>query len=169
MIRPKTLRLAVITSIVVALTLSLAALVAADGGGGNRLSARMTGAQEVPGPGDPDGRGHARIILRPGDGEICWRVQFRRIGTPNRAHIHIGAAGTAPPANIVFPLFELVGDPANPLNDQLERGRAEGCGSASEELISQIAANPANYYVNLHNTRFPGGAIRGQLRVVDDD
>ena len=26
-----------------------------------------------------------------------------------------------------------------------------------------IAANPAGYYVNLHNARFPGGAARGQL------
>jgi hypothetical protein len=26
-----------------------------------------------------------------------------------------------------------------------------------------IAANPANYYVNVHNAPFPGGAVRGQL------
>jgi hypothetical protein len=129
----------------------------------------MDGAQEVPGPGDADGRGHAQITLRPGQGQICWKVEFSRIGTPNRGHIHIGAAGTAPPNNIVFPLFELAGDPTNPLNDQLERGRGEGCGAATETLISEIAANPAGYYVNLHNPRFPGGAIRGQLGGGGDD
>jgi hypothetical protein len=31
------------------------------------------------------------------------------------------------------------------------------------QLIGEIAANPSGYYVNLHNARFPGGAIRGQL------
>src|SRR5215207_2859962 len=31
----------------------------------NLLTARMTGAQEVPGPGDPDGRGRAVLNLLP--------------------------------------------------------------------------------------------------------
>jgi hypothetical protein len=31
------------------------------------------------------------------------------------------------------------------------------------DLLEAIAADPAGYYVNLHNPRFPGGAIRGQL------
>jgi len=160
--------MAVLTMVIVTLTLGLVAVVAADDGGNrNRLDARLNGAQEVP-PADADGRGRAEITLRPGKGQICWKMDFSRMGTPNAGHIHIGAAGTAAPGNVVFPLIgPLV--PADPLNDQLERGRSEGCGTATEILISQIAANPAGYYVNLHNPRFPGGAIRGQLEGGGDD
>ena len=35
--------------------------------------------------------------------------------------------------------------------------------TADPALLAQIVANPAAYYVNLHNTRFPGGAVRCQL------
>jgi hypothetical protein len=29
--------------------------------------------------------------------------------------------------------------------------------------LKPIIANPAGYYVNIHNADFPGGAVRGQL------
>ena len=46
---------------------------------------------------------------------------FDRTGTPNRGHIHTGVAGVN--GGIVVPLFELIGVPADPLNDELERDR----------------------------------------------
>ena len=36
----------------------------------------------------------------------------------------------------------------------------------NEALLDNIAANPHQYYINLHNTPFPGGALRGQLQHV---
>ena len=42
-------------------------------------------------------------------------------------------------------------------------GESSGCASASGELIKAIFQNPANYYVNVHNAEYPGGALRGQL------
>jgi hypothetical protein len=30
-------------------------------------------------------------------------------------------------------------------------------------VLARIVANPAGFYVNVHNARFPGGALRCQL------
>jgi hypothetical protein len=38
------------------------------------------------------------------------------------------------------------------------------CTSARRSLIRQILDHPRRYYFNIHNARYPGGAIRGQLR-----
>ena len=32
------------------------------------------------------------------------------------------------------------------------------------DLSARVLANPSQYYVKLHSLKFPGGAIRGQLR-----
>jgi len=31
------------------------------------------------------------------------------------------------------------------------------------QTVAEILANPEDYYVNVHNAEYPGGAIRGQL------
>jgi hypothetical protein len=31
-------------------------------------------------------------------------------------------------------------------------------------LLRQIQKRPGDFYVNVHNSQFPGGAIRGQLQ-----
>jgi len=149
----------VLLGLVLVLSLGLAATASASAGH-VELKTRLSGANEVP-PADPDGTGRAEIDLKARTNEICWAVEFNRIGAPNRGHIHNAIAGVN--GGIVFTLFELGADPANPLNDRLERGRASGCATADPALIAAIAASPANYYVNLHNARYPAGAIRGQL------
>ena len=42
-------------------------------------------------------------------------------------------------------------------------GNASGCIGASRAVVKAILASPGNYYVNVHNAEFAGGAIRGQL------
>ena len=112
------------------------------------LHAQMTGEQEVPGPGDPDGFGSATVILIPPD-TICYTLTAQGIAPANAAHIHEGPPGVAGP--VVVPL-------APPTY-----GVSGGCTSADPELVADIAANPSNYYVNVHNEPYPLGAIRGQL------
>lgn len=119
--------------------------------GGVALSATLTGAAEVPGPGDPDGSGTATIRLRSGQGQVCFTLSVSNITLPaTGAHIHIGTAAQA--GAIVVPLKEPNGS-----------GTSSGCVTASRTVVNAILANPSGYYVNVHTTDFPGGAIRGQL------
>ena len=41
-------------------------------------------------------------------------------------------------------------------------GKTRGCVSANG-LADDIVANPTAYYMNIHSTVYPGGAVRGQL------
>ena len=118
--------------------------------GGRRLTATLTGAAEVPGPGDPDGGGSAVITLNQGQNEVCFELTVTNIAPATLAHIHVGAAGAA-------------GDAVVTLTPPPTEGSSKGCVSASAELIKDIRQNPANYYVNVHNAEFPDGAVRGQL------
>ena len=129
------------------------------------LKANLIGAQEFPGPGDPDGSAKAKVDINVEAGQACFEIKgLKDTGTPNRGHIHTGAAGTA--GGIVVTFFELqpASAPASdPRHDQLESGSIQGCVTAPTETLAAIVANPALYYVNVHNTRFPAGSLRCQL------
>ena len=72
------------------------------------LTARLSGAQEVPAA-DPDGSGKAFVMIDVEAGEVCFDIKsLSDVGTPNRGHIHEGAAGTN--GGIVVPFFD--SDPA---------------------------------------------------------
>jgi CHRD domain len=130
------------------------------------LTARLTGAQEVPGPGDPDGSAKATVMINVDAGEVCFEIKgLKDTGTPNRGHIHQGAAGVA--GGIVVPFFELrPTDPVpatDPRFDALESGRFADCVPGDPAILADIVAHPDQYYVNVHNTRFPAGSMRCQL------
>ena len=156
------------TTILSVLVLSMAATVAASDS--RRLRTDLRGSNEVP-PADPDGRGKATVWIDLEDNEVCFEFSFDDAGTPNRGHIHRGPPGVNGPIEVTF--FELVGMPDDPRNDQLERrSRLSGCAEdVPTALLNEIKANPSAFYVNLHNARFPGGMIRGQLGMSggDDD
>ena len=116
---------------------------------GRPLSTTLSGAAEIPGPGDPDGSGEFFATLNFGQGEICYQLSASDIAPATAAHIHVGSAGVAGPVvvGLVAPTS----------------GDSSACASADRELIKAIFQDPANYYVNVHNGPFPAGAIRGQL------
>src|SRR3954451_17436171 len=111
----------------------------------------MTGANEVPGPGDPDGKGHARIRLDSKHDRVCFKVSTKGIAPPNAGHIHQGDRGTAGP--VVVPLF----------TSATGTRHRRGCVATTQAIIDAIRANPSGYYVNVHNDAYPNGALRGQL------
>lgn len=124
-------------------------LSAQDQQGGRTLVISLTGAAEVPGPGDPDGRGTAKITLNPGKNQVCYELAVEKIAPANGAHIHSGAADKAgPPVVTLTP-------PAN--------GTSKECAHLEQEKILDIIKNPGSYYVNIHNAEYPNGALRGQL------
>src|SRR6185369_5541036 len=61
------------------------------------LYVSMTGIQEVPGPGDPDGNGTVEINVDPRQAQLCWNLYARQIDPATMAHIHRGAEGVAGP------------------------------------------------------------------------
>jgi hypothetical protein len=136
-------------AVVAALLVAIGTLAALAQAGGKPLGTSLTGAAEVPGPGDPDGSGQASLRLSFGQSEICYELTVTGIAPAIAAHIHNAPAGVAGP--VVVPL-------APPTE-----GSSSACATVAADLIKEIAKNPENYYVNVHNAEYPAGAVRGQL------
>lgn len=113
----------------------------------------LTGPNEVPGPGDDDGIGRAFVLPQPGQARVCTDTRYRGIDTPTGAHIHEGATTVAGPIVIDFTPLIAISAP----------GQIRGCVAVDPALARDVAQNPGDYYVNVHNVPFPAGAIRGQL------
>ncbi len=117
--------------------------------GGRPLTTNLTGAAEVPGPGDADGSGTFKATFNPGQNQICYELTVANIATPTAAHIHGGAADVAGPVVIAL---------KTPTD-----GSAKECVDLDKEKVKLIIQKPGDFYVNVHNAEFPDGAIRGQL------
>ncbi len=115
----------------------------------NRLSASLSGAAEAPTPGSTDGTGTFNLTLKPDQGQICYTLRVSNVDSPTAAHIHKGDAGKSGP-----PVVTLKAP---------ESGQVQDCATASKDVIEDIQENPDAYYVNVHNEKFPQGAVRGQL------
>jgi hypothetical protein len=111
------------------------------------LRAQLTGENEVPGPGDEDGSGTA--VIKVFKARVCYALEVRRIGPATAAHIHVGFLREAGP--VVLPL--------EPPTD----GSSSACAEIPRALSLELREHPGRYYVNVHNQRFPEGAVRGQL------
>ena len=109
----------------------------------------LTGAAEVPGPGDEDGDGFANVFLRPSDNQICYDLSVNGIDDPSAAHIHEAGPDAAGPVVVT-------------LETPVE-GSVDACTDVDAALIERIEADPSGFYVNVHNADFPDGALRGQL------
>jgi hypothetical protein len=134
-----------------ATTMLLAACSMQQGNQNARLYVSLTGLQEIPGPGDPDGNGTVELRVSPGSGSVCWNLYARAIDPATAAHVHRGGAGVAGP-----PVVTLTTPDAN--------GRSQGCAAIDQELARHMVLAAQDFYVNVHTAAYPQGAIRGQLR-----
>src|SRR5687767_5659214 len=134
-----------------ALALLLVALVA-PAAFAQTFVATLSGANEVP-PADPDGTGSASVTIT--GTTVTYSITANFIAAPAAQHIHSGVAGVNGPIVVNLPgVWVGAGDGPWTLN---------GSTTTDAATAASIIANPAAFYVNVHNTPFPGGAIRGQL------
>jgi CHRD domain len=141
------------TFVVLAALAAVLVLAAPAGAAPRPFHANLSGAGEVPDPGDDNGTGTAALRLDRAAGRVCFTIRARSIDNVVAAHIHEGRRGVA--GSIVVDL----------ITEPVQGRRFTGCNEdVSGSLIRRISRNPRGYYVNVHTEAFPGGAIRGQLR-----
>ena len=113
------------------------------------LAARLDGNGVSADEGDPDGNAIARIMLDPAKGTACYDIAYHRIAPVTAAHVHAGGRGKTGPEVATLKLDA---------DEYLK-----GCARLSPDAMAALAASPDDYYVDIHTTELPKGAIRGQL------
>ncbi len=99
---------------------------------------------------DPDATGSARLEL--GGASIRFHISTSaNLGKVVATHLHQGGAGVNGPMAIE-------------LNPGFTGNVLDASVPIDSDLSARVLANPSQYYVKLHSLKFPGGAIRGQLR-----
>ena len=119
--------------------------------------------------GNPDARGRATVFGidgAPNVNTLCYAIVIdgklaelnQAPGNGRAAHIHEGARGSNGPvvANLAWPQNGQAGDCISEATDGKFPTKEAG-------IVQRILKNPQNFYINLHNSEFPAGAIRGQL------
>lgn len=112
--------------------------------------------------GDPNGRGEIYVFGIDDDPKtLCYVLVVDKIAPATAAHIHEGRPGTNGPvvANLARPDD---GDAA----DCLTEGEPGKFPTGEQGIVQRILNNPDDFYVNVHNDEYPGGAIRGQLASI---
>ena len=114
------------------------------------FKATLNGWNELPhGSGDRDGDGEAILQLSPSN-QLCYALTVQGIGGRiTGAHIHLGVASNEGPVVVTLarPSF----------------GEVHYCQQIPSSLAAALGQTPSYYYINVHSTWFPDGAVRGQL------
>jgi hypothetical protein len=137
------------------------------------LRARLTGLEEVP-PIFTPGSGTFHGTLSPDRSTLTFRLAWRDLRAPAQvAHIHFGQRRVA--GGVMLFLCGGGNQPACPAQMTAEiEGTAtaanvtgpEGQGIAPGDFEAAVEAIlTGQTYVNVHSRLFPGGEVRGQVRV----
>jgi hypothetical protein len=105
------------------------------------LDATLTGEQEVPGPGDPNGSGDAHVNVI--SNKVCYALLVEDIRRPTAAHIHEGRRGEAGPVVVELNTPTRVADAVY---------FSEGCERISRELSRYLRMNPTHYLTSMSTT-----------------
>ncbi|HST83830.1 MAG TPA: CHRD domain-containing protein [Kineosporiaceae bacterium] len=116
------------------------------------FSAALSGGNEIGAPGDPDGSAKSLVEIE-GD-RVTFAFTWKGMPAPTMGHIHVG--GTGVNGAVKVPLFSS----ALP---ETAIGTAGVVAVQDAALVAAITSHPGDFYLNLHTTEFPAGAVRGQL------
>jgi len=110
------------------------------------------------------------VISTAGSAQLIFETAYR---FPSQAtftgyHIHNGPAGVN--AGVVFNTGIGAGAASvtSPESGAGTLRRPVEVGAERMEMVRAMLADPSRFYINLHTTEFPGGAIRAQLRRTDN-
>jgi hypothetical protein len=122
----------------------------------------LNGANE-PGGGDENGVGISKITVKGKINTVCVGTKkvFGVLLPSTGHHIHSGPAGVNGP--IVVPLSQVTAKASKPGKPEKPGKAPKFCGTSSNANILSMINNPSQWYVNVHSSEFPGGAIRAQL------
>lgn len=123
---------------------------------GQTLGAVLTGSQEVP-PVSTPGFGNSTVTFDATRQNITVTITVANLGSAiNNFHIHENVAGANGPV-----VVNLIG-----LGGTFTNGTMTGTFPIDAAVADRMLKSPSNFYVNVHTTQFPGGAVRGQLAYV---
>jgi CHRD domain/Protein of unknown function (DUF3455) len=118
------------------------------------LVASLVGRNEVT-VGAPVGQALALFGLN--GNMLTYSISWRGIGTPSEADIHAGARGVDGP--VVVPLFTTPRPPD---------GFVSGTVTVTDpDVLAALRSDPSALYADVHTDQFPGGAVRGQLHLLN--
>jgi hypothetical protein len=95
--------------------------------------------------GDPNGWGKAEISINDAVDQICTDLEVRDVSTVTAAHIHDSSGA------VVVNL------------DRPDDDDSNDCDGSSDTLLDSIRRDPGSFYVDIHTTQYPDGAIRGRI------
>ena len=140
-------------------TFSFLVLLPAAAAFGQTLGAVLTASQEVP-PTTSPGFGNFTGTFDSTRTNLTITLTVANLGAPiTGAHIHEKDPGSQTGAVKI-----------NFVSSSFSGGRLTGSfpvPSTDPTLFTRILANPSNFYVNVHTTQFPNGAIRGELSLMN--
>jgi hypothetical protein len=124
------------------------------------FNVQLRSENEPNGASSSESKGHAQVkVFDDGTIEFTFTINNKSGETYTRAHIHKAPAGVNGP--ILWDFLE-AGNPVASISDQPSQLRGVARPKAAA-VLADLLAHPDQYYVNVHSTVFPGGAIRGQL------
>jgi hypothetical protein len=139
-----------------ALCLALALGLLSTTASAQTFGAVLTGSQEVP-PTTSPGFGNFTGTFDATHSNITITLTVANLGAPiSGYHIHEKAPGS-PNGSIVINFQGLGGT--------FVGNKLTGTFPVAADVAARMIANPSNFYVNVHTTAFPGGAIRGDLAI----